>query len=134
MSAYDADNPKERSLTQDVWSAARYYLGGRIGIIAMAAVALGTAGYFNWGWLVAAGLAPIILMMLPCAAMCAVGMCKKKGDRTAGDGQSSSQVSSAESGENSPLRLVTPLSENQDAAAVSGETSKPVPRNRKGCR
>lgn len=53
----------------------RRYLGSRAGLIAMAAVGLGAGAYFNWGWLVAAGLAPIILAAAPCAAMCAMGLC-----------------------------------------------------------
>lgn len=42
-------------------------------ILSTAAV---TAGAFlNWQWLVAAGVAPIILAVLPCAIMCALGVC-----------------------------------------------------------
>jgi len=35
------------------------------------------AGLFfsGWAWLVAAGLAPLILSVLPCVAMCALGVC-----------------------------------------------------------
>ena len=48
----------------------------------ISAFALITAGIvFNWGWLTALGLAPLILSLAPCAAMCAVGacaMCKSK--------------------------------------------------------
>jgi hypothetical protein len=29
----------------------------------------------GWGWLVAAGLAPFVISVLPCLAMCAVGVC-----------------------------------------------------------
>lgn len=29
----------------------------------------------NWGWLTAVGAAPIILSLLPCVAMCALGLC-----------------------------------------------------------
>jgi len=64
------------SLTRDLLYAARYYLGNRwvlVGILSLAAV-LGL--YFGgWGWLVAAGLAPIILSALPCLIMCAFGVC-----------------------------------------------------------
>ena len=58
-----------------VW---RSFLSGRSGLIA-AAVLIITAGIvFNWSWLVAAGFAPIILAVLPCAAMCALGLCANK--------------------------------------------------------
>ena len=127
MSAYDSDNPKERPLTQDVWSAARYYLGGRIGIIAMAAVALGAAGYFNWGWLVAAGLAPLILAMAPCAAMCAMGLCMRGGSKSPSDAQVPQSDSAGEAGQSPTLRF---------AATDGKETKEPdkvTSSNRKDC-
>jgi fatty acid desaturase len=34
---------------------------------------------FNWGWLTAIGVAPILLAMAPCAVMCAVGFCAMGG-------------------------------------------------------
>jgi hypothetical protein len=51
---------------------------GRLGtrgliMLATAVIAAGLA--LNWSWLVAIGLAPIILAVLPCAAMCALGLC-----------------------------------------------------------
>jgi hypothetical protein len=36
---------------------------------------LAIALWARWDWLAAAGLAPIILAMLPCAVMCALGVC-----------------------------------------------------------
>lgn len=33
--------------------------------------------FFNWNWFVAAGVAPIILSTLPCAVMCALGLCMR---------------------------------------------------------
>ena len=53
----------------------RRYLGGRWGLIALAAVVVGAGLAFNWSWLVAAGIAPLILAVLPCLAMCALGLC-----------------------------------------------------------
>ncbi|PKA43877.1 hypothetical protein CWR43_09670 [Rhizobium sullae] len=32
----------------------------------------------NWNWLVAAGVAPLILSALPCVAMCALGLCMNR--------------------------------------------------------
>ena len=49
-------------------------------IVAMIAVGVGL--WFNWGWLVATGVAPLIVTFAPCAVMCATGycvMCKSKG-------------------------------------------------------
>jgi hypothetical protein len=46
------------------------------GVLLMAAVAAIGGGFvLNWGWLVAVGLAPLILSVLPCIAMCALGVC-----------------------------------------------------------
>jgi hypothetical protein len=51
------------------------WLTGRRGLI-VAAVAAGAVGLtLGWPWLVAAGVAPILLSTLPCAAMCALGLC-----------------------------------------------------------
>lgn len=39
----------------------------------------GGAGlFFGWNWLVAAGLASIIVGILPCLAMCALGLCMNR--------------------------------------------------------
>ena len=42
---------------------------------AILALAIGLA--LNWSWLVAAGIAPLILGIAPCAAMCALGLCMR---------------------------------------------------------
>jgi hypothetical protein len=44
----------------------------------LAVVATGAGLAFNWSWLVAAGVAPILLALAPCAAMCALGLCMSK--------------------------------------------------------
>lgn len=46
--------------------------------IAVITAALGTGVVLNWGWLVAAGIAPLVLSVLPCLAMCALGLCASK--------------------------------------------------------
>lgn len=33
-----------------------------------------------WSWLVALGIAPLLLALAPCAAMCALGLCMKEND------------------------------------------------------
>lgn len=37
--------------------------------------ALAVALWSRWDWLVAAGLASLVLAVLPCAVMCALGVC-----------------------------------------------------------
>jgi hypothetical protein len=61
-----------------VVSLLRYYFGGRRGMIVLTVAALGAGVFFNWGWLVAAGIAPLLLALAPCAAMCALGLCMNK--------------------------------------------------------
>ncbi len=70
--------PAESSLARDLFDAARYYLGGRRGLIVLAALALVAGLALNWDWLVAAGIAPLLVAVLPCVAMCALGLCMNK--------------------------------------------------------
>jgi hypothetical protein len=53
--------------------------GKRTFWLALAAVALIVGLALNWSWLVAAGVAPLLLSVLPCLAMCAVHLCARKG-------------------------------------------------------
>lgn len=59
-------------------SAIRSYLGGRRSIIIVAAAVIAAGLALNWSWLVAAGIAPLLLGLLPCVAMCALGMCMSR--------------------------------------------------------
>lgn len=65
-------------LTQQLIYVLRYGLSSRRGLIAVAVLAAAGGIVMNWGWLVAAGIAPIILAVLPCVAMCALGLCANK--------------------------------------------------------
>jgi hypothetical protein len=47
----------------------------RLALIALAVGLLAIGAAFNWSWLVAIGVAPIIVAVAPCAAMCAAGLC-----------------------------------------------------------
>lgn len=76
-------NGGRQTLTETVAGVLRRYLGGRRGLILLAVAALGAGAYLNWGWLVAAGVAPLLLILAPCAVMCALGMCMNKtGDQS----------------------------------------------------
>jgi hypothetical protein len=90
MTSPHPTDSSETTLTQDLLHAARYYLGGRRGFIILAAVAITAGLALNWSWLVAAGIAPILLGVLPCLAMCALGLCMH---RTGGKSCSSSAES-----------------------------------------
>lgn len=77
--------PTETQLlgTRRVTDALRYYLSGRHGLIVAALLLAAFGIYLGWGWLVAAGIAPILIALAPCAAMCALGLCMSKmGDKS----------------------------------------------------
>lgn len=44
-------------------------------IIALAVAGAAVGLYLGWDWLAAAGLTSIVVGFLPCAAMCAAGLC-----------------------------------------------------------
>jgi len=56
------------------WRAADV-LKSRTAWLAAAAPVLLAAAALNWNWLLLAGAAPLVLKLLPCAAMCAMGLC-----------------------------------------------------------
>ena len=68
----------ETSLARDLLQLARYYLGKRRVLLILASMMLVAGVGLNWGWLVAAGIAPILISVLPCVAMCALGLCMTK--------------------------------------------------------
>ena len=84
----------------------RNYLGGRRGWIVLALVVVSAALYLHWGWLVAIGVAPLLLALAPCAAMCALGLCMSKSG-----GKSCARPSSDE----------TPAAKNATVVAVRPE-------------
>jgi YHS domain-containing protein len=92
MTNAPSTDTSDPSLTRDMLYAARYYLGGHRALFFLAAVLIVGGIALNWGWLVAVGLAPILLALLPCAAMCALGLCLHK---TAGSAHGSSQSGTA---------------------------------------
>jgi len=68
----------DASLTADIMRYLRYQLRGRRALIT-SGLGVGVVSlWFGWPWLMAAGLAPILVAMAPCAIMCAVGFCTMK--------------------------------------------------------
>lgn len=57
---------------------ARRWLSGRRALLLAAVAVAGGGAWFGWPWLAAAGIAPVLLSLAPCAAMCAVGLCTMK--------------------------------------------------------
>jgi hypothetical protein len=78
MTPPETTSPIQPSLLRDWLDALRYWLRGRrgVGVLVVSAVVIG--GALNWTWLVAAGIAPLLLAVLPCAAMCALGLCASR--------------------------------------------------------
>ena len=64
--------------TRNLATAIRYYAGLRWALVVLAAVAVVGGVMLNWSWLVAAGIAPILLTALPCLLMCGFGLCAHK--------------------------------------------------------
>lgn len=67
-----------RAWTSDILPAVRSYLGGRRALWLLGGAALVAGAALNWGWLVAIGVAPLLVAVLPCVAMCALGLCMNK--------------------------------------------------------
>lgn len=112
--AVETTQKDETSFTRDALNLALYYLwrasnwarrvlGGRRGLILLAVAVLGAGAALNWGWLVAIGVAPILLALAPCAVMCAVGLCAMKGG-----GKSCSSGDQSAKGSADPTEITKP--------------------------
>lgn len=55
---------------------------GRRGIVLLSFAVVAAGLTLNWGWLTAVGAAPLILALAPCAVMCGLGLCMKKGSNS----------------------------------------------------
>jgi hypothetical protein len=82
----------------------RLLIGGVVlGVIAVAAA-------WHWSWLVAIGVAPLLLSVAPCAAMCGLGLCMHRmGGRSCGAANSQTPATQADPGrtENSTVAQST---------------------------
>lgn len=88
----------DTSLTRDLLYAARYYLGGRRGLLVLAAAPLVGGLWLGWPALVAAGVAPILVALAPCAVMCALGLCMGRMGKTTAAGSPGDADAAAPSG------------------------------------
>ena len=68
-------DPQPAAYDQITFASLRAMLGSRIGLVSLAGVAIVAGLGFNWSWLIAAGVAPLLLSALPCVAVCALGLC-----------------------------------------------------------
>lgn len=51
------------------------FLSSRRNLLIVALIVVGAGIAFNWSWLTAFGVAPLILSLAPCAIMCVTGFC-----------------------------------------------------------
>ena len=78
MRSSETTTATKPALAQDWLNALRYWLRGRNGVIALIVLAAVVGAALNWSWLVVVGIAPLLITLLPCAAMCALGLCISK--------------------------------------------------------
>ncbi|SRR6266851_2329759 len=65
----------ESSRVQNRADQLRGWLMNPRGLIIVSFAIIGTGVALGWNWVVAAGFAPLLLSLAPCAAMCALGVC-----------------------------------------------------------
>ncbi|MCD1636710.1 hypothetical protein K7H91_23430 [Martelella mediterranea] len=125
MAATQQPNAEDGSLGRDLLYALRYYLGGRRSLLLLATVALIGGLAFNWSWLAAAGIAPLILSVLPCVAMCALGLCMNR--MTGRACQSDQAASTTDAGDETALSGGSSQNLLPDDVAGDAQTARVVP-------
>lgn len=82
MNTSEMTKSPRTSLWRDFATLLRYWvlaawvrIGKRRALILLGIALAGAGIAVNWSWLAAIGVAPIILALAPCAAMCALGLC-----------------------------------------------------------
>lgn len=115
-------------------NAVRRMFGGRRRLIVLGAIVLGLGLLFKWNWLVAVGVAPLLLAALPCVAMCALGLCMGKMAGGSSGTKPSSTDNDAAMAPNgtAPLRLVGP-SDASPALQTIDASARPNTTAAKSC-
>lgn len=106
------------SLAQDWLDALRSSLRSRYGVILLITLAAVIGAAFNWSWLVAIGIAPLLIAVLPCAAMCALGLCMN------------GMIGGSRSAEVHPVAVPKPdawVGTSLEAASLTPRCSDPTP-------
>lgn len=94
------------TLGQDITALLRHWLRGRRALIALAIASAAIGAWFGWPSLVAAGIAPLLLAVLPCLAMCALGLCVMKGGGRSCDAGSAKDAAADAPAEDAPADKV----------------------------
>lgn len=127
MTSTDLTRATQASPGHDFQSTFRSTLGGRRTLIAAGAAVIVAGLAFKWSWLVAAGIAPVLLSVLPCVAMCALGLCM---NRMMGGSQSAARTTDDETG---PLRLAAPSDDPGSANPAASTSVGPIRSADKNC-
>ena len=120
MTEWSPTRNPDTSLTRVILDIARHYLGGRRGIIVLGVVAVVAGLAFNWSWLVAAGILPVLLTVLPCVAMCALGLCMHRmGGRSCSTDTSAPPTSRGSGADETPVpaREIPPVTSTASGAS-----------------
>ena len=81
--ANETKDESRLTLAQTARALFAHYLGNRKALVLLAVAIAGAGLALNWTWLVAAGIAPILVALAPCAALCALGLCMSRmGDKS----------------------------------------------------
>ena len=104
-------------------SAALHYLRNRWVLAAIAVLALVIIVTASWNWLVAAGLATILVSALPCLIMCGLGLCMHR--FLGGSGSSQASGSATADLPEGAAQAVTDGSANYAASCCGGATLLP---------
>lgn len=112
--------PSQTPLRQDLAYAARYYLRGWRGLLALAVLVAVPALWLGGPWLVAAGAVSLLISLAPCLVMCALGICmmKKCGKETGSGAVASDAVSAADP---------SPAVATAAVDAPAGQPQRPAP-------
>ncbi len=127
MTTSDTTKMASASLVRGLLDAALAYLGGRRALLTLAVAALIGGLALNWNWLAAAGIAPVLLTVLPCLVMCGLGLCMSRliggscalpSSQAPGSELTSSSSSSVPASADHPTARVSsrPIEENQQKA------------------
>jgi hypothetical protein len=128
MTISRSSNGTGTSASRGLFDAARYYLSGRRGVLAFAVIAALAGVGFSWNWLIAAGIAPVVLTVLPCLVMCGLGLCMNKlfGSSCASEPAQSNSTASVQPGATTSivsLKSALPGRPGCRSAAMSTETA-----------
>jgi hypothetical protein len=82
MTISQSTKAADTSLAGDLQRAVRHYVSRRPALVILAIIAIAAGVVLNWSWLVAAGIAPVLLTALPCLVMCGLGLCMHNVNRS----------------------------------------------------